>query len=842
VRLHQRRRDSRKWTADPSRIGNRSVTVWILLFVSAAGGCRSAPTPSQTYDSVIRKSQSGDLEGAQRAADEAERKYENKNVEWAWRFRVFKAQILVMRGSYKDSLALLNENVPSAFAHSDLAARRKMVQGLANEYLERFDESAADLTEADQIVDSSHPQLQGEIARTLGTLEAERKNYDAADAALHRGLLVSRQYNLRSLEASILGDLGYVAMKREHYDEAIDWDRSALQMSQDLKATLYISAMQGNMGWSYFSMGDYENAKSLFEQAETASAHAGLSGDHVNWLIDMGVVQFAQHDFGPAETTMKQALQLARELHDNESVIQCLNYLSQMALDSGAADSAEKYNTEASALQHAGLDQLGILRSTLVSGRIESSKQHFAEAEQSFKSVIYNPGAESSLRWEAESRLGKVYEETGQPAKAEQEFRKSIATIEAVRSSVKSEEFRMSFLSSAVAFYNDFINFLISQGRPEDALEVAEISRARTLADGLGVGSSALSFPIQDFQPKQIAARLKTVVLSYWLGSPHSYLWVVTPNRVTLITLPSANEIDPLVESYRTALLGPRDVLETSNPTGKKLYDLLIAPAQALLPKGSHVTILSDGSLYNLNFETLLAPSPQLHYWIDDAVISNANSLMLLSTPIKSSPMRSKTLLLVGNPISPNNEFPDLPLADDEMKRIEKYFPASARTVLSRERASSSGFIASEPGQFSFIHFVTHGTASRISPLDSAVILTKEGDSYKLYARDIVKEHLRADLVTVSACHGEGARTYSGEGLVGLTWAFLRAGSHGVIAALWEVSDSSTPQMMDQMYAEVTKGTAPDVALRDAKLALLHSNTVFRKPFYWATFQLHRGS
>src|SRR5580698_4278213 len=125
-------------------------------------------------------------------------------------------------------------------------------------------------------------------------------------------------------------------MKRERYDEAIDWDRSALQMSRDQKATLFTSGIQGNMGWSYFSMGDFENAKSLFEQAETASAHAGNSGDHVNWLIDMGVVQFAQHNYAPAESTMKQALQLARALHDNGSIIQCLNYLSQMALESGA--------------------------------------------------------------------------------------------------------------------------------------------------------------------------------------------------------------------------------------------------------------------------------------------------------------------------------------------------------------------------------------------------------------------------------------------------------------------------------------------------------------------------
>jgi CHAT domain-containing protein len=230
-----------------------------------------------------------------------------------------------------------------------------------------------------------------------------------------------------------------------------------------------------------------------------------------------------------------------------------------------------------------------------------------------------------------------------------------------------------------------------------------------------------------------------------------------------------------------------------------------------------------------------------LHYFIDDAVISNVNSLMLLSTPVKP-PTRSAKLLLVGDPVSQNSEFPNLPQAAAEMERIEKYFPASARTVFARERATSQGFLASEPAQFSYIHFVAHGTASRISPLDSAVVLTKEGDSYKLYGRDIVKEHLRADLVTISACHGEGARTYSGEGLVGLTWAFLRAGAHGVIAALWDVSDNSTPQMMDQLYAEITKGVAPDVALRDAKLALLHSNTVFRKPYYWAPFQLHKGA
>jgi len=128
--------------------------------------------------------------------------------------------------------------------------------------------------------------------------------------------------------------------------------------------------------------------------------------------------------------------------------------------------------------------------------------------------------------------------------------------------------------------------------------------------------------------------------------------------------------------------------------------------------------------------------------------------------------------------------------------------------------------------------------------LDSAIILSRDGkniDSFKLYARDIIQHPLRADLVTISACYGAGERAYSGEGLVGLSWAFLRAGAHNVIAALWEATDVSTERLMARFYDELDKGATPDVALRTAKLALLRE-TAFRNPFYWAPFQLYAGS
>ena len=77
---------------------------------------------------------------------------------------------------------------------------------------------------------------------------------------------------------------------------------------------------------------------------------------------------------------------------------------------------------------------------------------------------------------------------------------------------------------------------------------------------------------------------------------------------------------------------------------------------------------------------------------------------------------------------------------------------------------------------------------------------------------------------------------------MGLSWAFLRAGAHHVIGALWEVNDRSTPAFMDQLYADLEKDHSPRDALHAAKLRMLHSPGVYRKPYYWAPFQLYMGS
>jgi CHAT domain-containing protein len=196
-----------------------------------------------------------------------------------------------------------------------------------------------------------------------------------------------------------------------------------------------------------------------------------------------------------------------------------------------------------------------------------------------------------------------------------------------------------------------------------------------------------------------------------------------------------------------------------------------------------------------------------------------------------------RSLLLMGDPVMAGTGFDPLPDAANEMQQIRRHFPAAQTTVFTQASAVPDAYRSAQPRRFSTIHFVTHADANEQSPLDSAIILSPHANRFRLYARDVAEIPLDADLVTISACRGAGSRTLSGEGLVGFAWAFFEAGARNVVTSLWDVNDRSTASFMGYFYAAVDSGLSYPAALRNAKLKLLNSQ--YRKPYYWAPFQLY---
>ena len=749
------------------------------------------------------------------------------------------------RREYKEALLVLKESLPPSLAATGMAARKAMVEGVAYRYAQQFEDSEKKFIEAERLASSYQPQIVGEILNNRGALEVEEGKYVAAQETFHRALLLARRQRDQVQEANALTNLGYTSTKQEHFDEALDWNQSALRLSRSLEMKDTVGVILGNMGWNYFDLGDFENAMPLYKEAAEDSERRKIPATQAYWLAGVANSHYALHDYTAAQAILEQALKIARGLDEKSILTKCLNDLSAVELQLGRVDLAEQYNNEALENERTGSDKSGILDSQLVKARIQVFRRHSVDAERIFRAVIQSPKADKPQVWEAQARLAKASDQAGKSVQAQKEYREAIGTVETARQSLNRDEFRLTFLASAIEFYDDYVDFLVAHGRSNDALGVAELSRARTLTEGLASATADDPSAPGESDPQQTARRLSVSLLFYWVGHNQSYLWVVTPAKTSYFKLPSASVIEPIVADYRKALLRMHDAQEDGGAEGKKLFAMLVEPARKLIPPGSRIIVLPAESLYGLNFETLIVPDPQPHFWIEDVTLSTGSSLTMLAASANRPMPKDRTLFLVGDTKPPNPPFAPLPQVADEMKQVRKYFPGGQTKVLEGGSATPTAFLKSNPEQYSYLHFVTHGTASHTRPLESAVILSQEGDSYKLYARDIVKHRLNANLVTISACNGSGTRAYSGEGLVGLSWAFLRAGAHNVIGALWEVSDASTPQLMDAFYRELSQGKDTATALRNAKLSLLHSSdpdSVFRKPFYWAPFQLYSGS
>jgi len=672
----------------------------------------------------------------------------------------------------------------------------------------------------------------------------QRGHYADAQVFFERVLASARASRNRLWEANALLDLSWSAEEQTHFDEALDWAAASRDIAVPQHFDGVAQTALGNMGWAYYKLGDSEKAGETFIEARKQSVKLGDLADQVRWLTDLGYVVMDAHDSRGAEEAFRQSLDLARKINSREDIINALIALAFVSEQTNKLDDAKRYADEALAMARADGNKRDETYPRLVQGRVAAQQNDPAASEAAYREVENSTDAPVFLKWEAERSLARLYEGENQADAAGREYRTALSTFEAARSQLQHENSRLPFLTNASRIYDDYIHLLVSQGKTDEALRVAEYSRARTLSEGLGFLKATTSFQPDPLNAPQIARKVGGSIFFYWLGEKQSYLWLVTPQKTSMFSLPPGPQIEAMVQRYRKALVGPLDPLATSNDDGIALYRALVAPAKALLPKDAKIFTIPDGGLNTLNFETLLVPDPSPHYWIEDATIADASSLRLLAAS-RAASKHPNGLLLIGNAVAPNADYPELRKAADEMDSIEKHFPAAQRHAIDGAQATPVAYMASKPEQFSYIHFVAHGTASRMSPLDSAIVLSRsntQDDSFKLYARDIVHQPLRAELVTISTCYGAGSRAYSGEGLVGLSWAFLRAGAHNVIGALWEVSDVSTPQLMDDVYSGLNKGESPEVALRSAKLSLLHSAGAFRKPFYWAPFQIYTGS
>jgi CHAT domain-containing protein len=285
-------------------------------------------------------------------------------------------------------------------------------------------------------------------------------------------------------------------------------------------------------------------------------------------------------------------------------------------------------------------------------------------------------------------------------------------------------------------------------------------------------------------------------------------------------------------------------------PLGRELYRLLIAPVANQLRNIRTVCIIPDEFLWTLPFQALT--TTQGNYLIQEYSLFYAPSLSVLNEMALRRWQKSskESLIAFGNPVIERNEelkqdLHPIPEAETEVLAVAAALRMQTKRVLVGRKADEKTFKDLAP-QYATIHLATHGVLDNRDPLNSHLLLTKtdgelENDGL-LQAREIINMRLNANLAVLSACETGYGRISPGEGVIGMSWAFLVAGARSVVVSQWRVNSASTSQLMKTFYQALARENNPNsrnksLALREASLRLVKDRR-YRHPFYWAGFVL----
>jgi len=268
-----------------------------------------------------------------------------------------------------------------------------------------------------------------------------------------------------------------------------------------------------------------------------------------------------------------------------------------------------------------------------------------------------------------------------------------------------------------------------------------------------------------------------------------------------------------LVKTLRESIftLGERDKF---NEAAGVLYKQLIEP---LVPhiKGKELIIVPHDVLHYLPFHALVGPDGR--YLIEKYPVYYLSSASLLQFVQEKRKAGGEKVLAFGNPDLGDPE-KNLEYAELEAEEVKAVYPES--TVYVKKEASEEKSKSLSP-KYDVLHFATHAQLNEDDPLSSAILLVKGGkEDGRLEVREIFGMDLKANLVVLSGCDTALGKLSTGDELVGLTRAFIYAGTPSVVASLWSVDDSSTAQLMASFYRNL-KTMSKAEALRQAQLELI---------------------
>ncbi len=752
-------------------------------------------------------------------------------------------------------------------------ARDAIVKGEAKEFLSAMEAQGqeAEKNEKWAVAASAYNEATW-AAQNIGQLQ---KALSYAGKALESAEKAKEQ----ELRVRAILFLAQVHGNLRQFEKATEWTEKGIETTKKLSPGPFKEAYEGLfyriLGGDFLRRGDLQKA------IEHLSYSVRVQDSRLSYFTSVkrlksGVLQLAVH---LVVTSLAQLAQAYQRTGNMEAAIKTY----EKGIDLIKRFSAR---TPAESSLYQGLGQVYLAQKDFPRA-LENLKKALALSESQQR-----PGAISS----ASLWIGDVFNQSGKPAEAIPYYQRAIQQVESTRALLQSEEHRQSFFEGRLGAYVKMMKALLSAGKAEDAFNYGERARSRTFLDILGSKvqlsrvqgglleeERALQERIAAIKAKSAAGEeeeagteressrrelaeaekayeaflakvrkqdkeqaslmsvepltLKEVqellepgvsMLEYFVTEQEVLLWIVKKDKTRFVRVPTGRKaLVAKVTSLRESIYNVAEK-EKFKAFSQELYGLLVEPALSHV-RGKELLIVPHDVLHYVPFQALL--SPEGKYLIQDYPIYYLSSASLMQFTHTKRRAGGESALVMGNP-SLGDEAYNLRFAEREAKEIAEAYPQSS--VYLRAEASKPRAVSLSP-KYDMLHFAVHAELNEDNPLSSALLLAGDGhDDGRLSVGEIFSLGLKASMVVLSACETGLGKLSNGDEMIGLTRAFIYAGTPSIVTTLWKVNDRASYELMREFYQRLKTAKKSD-ALRQAQLKTMKE---FPEPFYWAAYQL----
>jgi CHAT domain-containing protein/tetratricopeptide (TPR) repeat protein len=706
----------------------------------------------------------------------------------------------------------------------------------------------------------------GEVEYSIGSVYFYLGNYSEALKHYEKAFAVATETNDQRALGRVVSGMGSAYSSAGRIDLAEGLYKKCLEMARASKEETDIVWALNNLASLYIQRGERAAARRCLDEALGVIPREGQDYVRARTLY---LLSMTGGSGASSIADLERALSLAEGSGIEELKWKCLSDLGELYLAEG--DTAKSYSLQHRAIlsveslrRLAGSDELRrtFLQPAILpyerivslilarSGRATDVKEAFSYTERCRAQIL------ASLLREAMDRAGD--RSGGRLLDREREMLSRLTFYQArLQDGTITPAERDGFLKKIEGLEMRFVNLSIQLEQGDK-------------------GYASVLYPKVE-QPDELLSTLSSDerVLSYFLGERRSYVFSARNGELSVHELPSKTVIEQRVDCFLNILQQladapkgdsagasaamPRQVFDSAS---NELFDLLLGPVAKLLEDGERLVIIPDGLINRLPFALLERGG---RYLVQDHDVSYAPSLRTLRYLRERSGIRMRSkrapeygIIAIGasgesasgskagGRVYPFTDIPIEPLvhAAEEARSVAAIFKRSL--VLAGKGAGESAFKGSPLDDAGIIHIAAHAYIDNDDLRRSFIVLNPDqgfqdtlvnpAEDGLLQWQEISALKLNTALVTLSACRSAGGVLSYGEGISGLTQAFLYAGGGCVVAAQLDLSDELTGAMMIEYYRNVAKGLGAAAALSAAQRAVLAAGGALANPAVWGAF------